>query len=103
MQTMQFFSNKGQEFCKRKCRKGRNSTIGKKIDSLQPHTSDKSTRIEISVGIASLVERVYSKKKKKAEQNGSSATFLGDRRGEASHYSATERERGSGPSLASQG
>lgn len=41
----------------------------KKIDSVQPHTSDKSTRIEISVGIASPVERVCAKKKKKKWQS----------------------------------
>jgi len=56
------------------------------------HTSDKSPRIEISVGIALPVERTCVEKK--AEQQRARATFHGDRRGEAGHYSDTGRERG---------
>ncbi len=56
------------------------------------HTSDKSPRIEISVGIALPVERTCVEKK--AEQQRARATFHGDRRGEAGHYSDTVRERG---------
>lgn len=56
------------------------------------HTSDKSPRIEISVGIALPVERTCVEKK--AEQQRARATFHGDRRREAGHYSDTGRERG---------
>jgi len=56
------------------------------------HTSDKSPRIEISVGIALPVERTCVEKK--AEQQRARATFHGDRRREAGHYSDRGRERG---------